>query len=144
MLTTFDHYCLDILFLRIKNFSTLFFSHKFQFCALFSYLRLQSLTTWPIRASLILFALKLCEICQLSHMLCHNVIFCQYSLSHQCSHPPAIATTLWSLVQSFLGSYSSLLAFIHRRLLPSPTFCIIYYTLCLAHSTFNMVNHGHF
>ena len=93
--------------------------------------------TWGSKVSqlgllLILFALKLCEIGQLNHMLCHNVIFCQYSLSHQCSHPPAIATTLWSLVQSFLGSCSSLLAFIHHHLLPSPTFCIIYYTLCLA------------
>lgn len=52
---------------------------------------------------LILFGLNQWEICQLAHMLYHDIVLYQYSSSNQCSHPLAIATTLWSLVQLFLG-----------------------------------------
>ena len=84
MLTTFDHHCLEILFLRIENFSTLLFHVNFNFVL---YFPTSGSKVSQLGPSLILFALKLCEIRQLSHMLRHNVIFCQYSLSHQCSHP---------------------------------------------------------
>ena len=140
MLTTFDHHCLEILFLRIENFSTLLFHVNFNFVL---YFPTSGSKVSQLGPSLILFALKLCEIRQLSHMLRHNVIFCQYSLSHQCSHPchsnHSLVTS--AVVLRLLQFSSSIhpLSFVAIANILHNLFRIV-----PAHSTFNMVNCGHF
>ncbi len=104
------------------------FSHKFQIWGLVFYLMLLSHTTQPI-----------------THSFHHDIILCQYSLGHQCSHPSAIIATFWSLVMLFLGLCSRHLpTFIHRRsLLPSSTLCTTHFTLFFFYSTSNLVIHCH-
>lgn len=78
-------------------------------------------------------------------LLHHKIILCQYALGHQCSCPPTIIDTHWSLVQSFSDPCSRLSTFIHCHcMLSSSIYCMIHSTLCLAYPTFDPVIHGNF